>query len=104
NFNDLLIFQSFIFEHVIGVQTFNISVLVDTLKARVGHPKFLTLKNIRCTLQAMQGDRKHLGTSQTVLFSIILAEPGHDSRLIMVAPEYRIPAVTVINAEDRKSV
>ena len=76
---------------MIGVERLNVSVLLQTEKARVCHTQFLALIDIRRTLHQIQARTEHFRRTVAV-FRQITAKLRHGARLIVIAPEQAVPS------------
>ena len=82
-------------QDIIIVQAFNIHILVNRGIAGICHTDLLSLINIRCSLQAVNGCGKTFCRFYTVF--LFISDSGNNSRLIMVAPEQSIPAAALFH-------
>ena len=63
---------------------------------RVGHANLFTLIDVGSTSHQMDGGSQHLGGFLPVL--VLVAEAADSPGLVMVAPEYGIPAVLCLHS------
>ena len=78
------------------VDTLHVPVLADVRKIRIRHAQLLALVNVGCSPETVNHRGQHL--RRLFPISALVAKAGHHSRLIMVAPEHRIPGVMLCHA------
>ena len=83
-------------EDPVVVQAFHIPVLVNGGIVRVGHANLFTLIDVGSTSHQMDGGSQHLGGFLPVL--VLVAEAADGPGLVMVAPEYGIPAALCLHS------
>mgnify|MGYP002529510989 CR=1 FL=1 len=81
---------------IVVVAALDVAVLLDFREVRVRHAQLLTLINIRCAAHKMDRCRQHLGAFLPV--GRVAAKAADRTGLVMVAPEYGIPAVLYLHS------
>ena len=91
-----VLMQAAVTQDVEVIDALHVAVLVERGKARVGHADLLALVDVGRAAQAVDDRAQHLGRGLPVL--ALVAEARDHARLVMVAPEHRVPCVVVAHA------
>ena len=75
-----------------GIDTLNVTVVLQLVKVNVCHTELFALVNIRCTLEHVQAGGEHFCRNNAVFFRVV-CKTGDSTRLIVVIEEKAVPCL-----------